>query len=173
MLSKKMQDALNEQINAEMYSGYLYLAMSAHLDAMGLKGCAHWMRIQYDEEMVHAFKLFGYVQERDGEVELKAIDKPDISFDAPLAAFQAALEHERKVTKLINNLMDLALDERDHASSGFLQWFVDEQVEEEASAGEIVQHLEMVADSKNGLFMIDRELGRRPAAGTGEADSEE
>jgi ferritin len=163
MLSTKMQDALNQQVNAEMYSAYLYLAMSVHFDAQSLKGAAHWMRTQYDEEMIHAFKLLEYVQGRGGQMKLAAIGEPEPRLESPLGVFTEALEHERKVTAMFNNLMGLATDERDFASASFLQWFIDEQVEEEASVDEIVQQLTLVGESKNGLFMVDRNLAERAA----------
>lgn len=171
MISKKMQKALNKQVNAEMYSAYLYLAMSAYFDGQGLKGCAHWMRLQYDEEMVHGFKLYDFVLERGGTVTLEAIAKPEPVLESTLGVFKEVLEHERKVTGLINELVGLAMDEKDFATNSFLQWFVDEQVEEEASAEEIVQQLTMVGDSKNGLFLIDRQLGERQPGGSAESEA--
>ena len=167
MLSEKMQGELSKQINAELYSAYLYLAIAAYFEETALKGCSHWMRIQFDEEMMHALKIFDYVHERGGRVILENIAKPEIELDSPLAAFEFVLEHEQKVTRLINDLVDVALGERDHATHNFLQWFIGEQVEEEASVDEIVQQLRMIGDSRNGLFMLDRHLAERPAAGEG------
>jgi ferritin len=164
MLSEKMQNALNDQINAEMFSSYLYLAIAAHFEDENFPGFAHWMRLQSDEEMIHAMKIYDYVIERQGRVRLAALEAPQESWDSPVAAFEASLEHERYISGRINKLVTLALEEHDHATSSFLQWFVDEQVEEEASVDAVVQDLKRVADFPAGLFMLDRELGQRPPA---------
>ena len=161
MISKKMQDALNEQVTAEFYSAHLYLAMSAYLESIDLPGYANWMRVQYQEEVSHGMKMFDYVIERDGRALVKAFEAPPSEWDSALSVFEAVYEHEQKVTSLINNLVDIAMSEKDHASHIFLQWFVNEQVEEEATAKGIFQHLKMLGDSKAGLFQIDRELGQR------------
>jgi len=141
MIKKKIENALNKQTNAEMYSSYLYLSMSAFFESANLKGFAHWMRIQAQEELVHALKFFDYVHGRGGTVTLTAIDAPPIKWQSPLAVFDHVFEHEQKVTGLINDLVDLAISENDHATHNFLQWFVAEQVEEESSADEIVHKL--------------------------------
>jgi len=161
MLSKKMQDALNRQINREMYSAYLYLSMAAYSEHIGLKGFAHWFQAQYREEMDHAMRFYRYVFEQGARVTLEAIEKPPAEFASPLELFEKTLEHEKAVTKMINDLMDLAIAEKDHATQVFLQWFISEQVEEEAHASEIVGKLKLVGDHPNGLFMIDHELGSR------------
>lgn len=161
MLKKKLEEAMNEQINAEYYSSYLYLSMSAYFDSLNLGGFAHWMRAQSQEELMHALKFFAYVNERGGRVTLKAIEAPETEWPSPLKAFEETLKHEEKVTSLINKLMDLAIKENDHASQSFLQWFVNEQVEEEASATAIVEKLKMIKDAPGALFMMDRELGAR------------
>lgn len=161
MISQKIQDAFNEQINAETYSAYLYLSMAAYFASINLDGFATWMRVQAQEELLHAMKFFDYINERGGNVSLKPIDGPPTRWDSPIAAFQEAYRHEQKVTGLINNLVDISLQERDHASNAFLQWFVTEQVEEEASADAVVQKLKLAGDHGGGLFMIDRELGAR------------
>ena len=161
MLSKKMEKALNNQINAELYSAYLYLAMAADFESKNLKGCATWMRVQNQEETVHAMKLYDYVAEKGGRVTLRAIEEPPAKWKTPLEAFEAAYAHEQKVTALINGLVDTAIQERDHATNIMLQWFVTEQVEEEASADDIVQKLKLMAGAPGGLFMLDRELGQR------------
>ena len=161
MLNEKMQNALNSQINAELYSSYLYLSMSAHFESTNLKGFANWMRVQAQEEMFHAIKLFDYINEKGGEATLTAIDGPPTEWDSPLAVFEAVYVHEQKVTGLINNLVDIAIEERDHATNITLQWFVTEQVEEEASADEVVQKLKLMSDAPGGLFLLDQELGRR------------
>jgi ferritin len=161
MIAKKMQEALNKQLNAELYSSYLYLSMSAYFQSVNLGGFANWMRVQGQEELAHALKFYDYVNERGGRVTLHAVEAPPFEWDSPLAAFEAVYRHEQKVTGLINELVDLALEVKDHATNNFLQWFVSEQVEEEASADEVVQKLKLVGDDASGLFMIDRELGQR------------
>jgi ferritin len=170
MLSKKMEKALNGQINAEMYSSYLYLAMSAYFESIGLGGFSRWMQAQAQEELIHAMKFYHFVNERGGRVMLEAIEAPTSKWKSPLAVFQATYAHEQKVTGLINGLADLAVKEKDHATNSFLQWFVTEQVEEEATAGDIVNKLKLVSDAPGGLFLIDRELGARafPAPSTTE-----
>jgi len=172
MLSKKMQDALNGQINAELYSAYLYASMSAHFESVNLRGFANWMRVQTQEEMMHAYKFYNYVNERGGRVVLQAIDAPPHEWDSPLAVFEAVHVHEQKVTGLINDLVNLAVSESDHATNNFLQWFVSEQIEEEASAHDVVQKLNLVGEESSGLFMLDREMGLRvftPPATEGQA----
>ena len=161
MLSDSMCEALNRQVNAEMYSAYLYQSMAAWALNQGLKGLANWMDCQDREEMVHAFKIYRYVDERNGRVRLTAIDGPPIDWDSPVALAKDVAAHEAKVTALINGLVDLAIEERDHATRSFLNWFVDEQVEEESGAGEFVQKLELASESPGGLFMVDREFGQR------------
>jgi len=161
MISEKIQEAFNNQANAELYSGYLYFSMSAYFESKNLSGCAHWMRCQAQEEIVHAMKFYDYIQERGGVVTLAAIECPPARWDSALAAFEHAYAHEQKVTGLINGLVDLALEEKDHASGAFLQWFVSEQVEEEASADGVVQKLLLAGERGGGLFMVDRELAGR------------
>ncbi len=161
MISNKMVDALNEQVNAELYSAYLYLSMESYFKAQNLNGFANWMKVQTQEEVSHAMKIYDFIDERGGRVLLKAIEGPPTDWDSALAVFKAAYEHEQKVTGLINNLVDLAIKEKDHATNSFLQWFVNEQVEEEASADEIVQQLKMMENAPGGMFMLDRELGQR------------
>ncbi|MFC1551365.1 ferritin [Candidatus Latescibacterota bacterium] len=161
MLGKKMEAALNNQVNAELYSSYLYLSMEAYFQSLSLKGFANWMRCQAQEEMFHAMKMYDHIIERGGKVSLTAIEGPQIDWDSTLAVFEATLEHEIKVTGMINNLVDIAIEERDHASNTFLQWYVEEQVEEEASADDVVQQLKLMGDATNGLFLIDKDLGAR------------
>ena len=161
MLKEKIEQALNDQLNAEMYSAYLYLSMSAYFQSLSLGGFANWMRVQAQEELVHAMKFYDFVNERGGRVTLKPIDAPETSWESPLAAFEAAYAHEQKVTALINDLVNLALGEKDHATHIFLQWFVTEQVEEEDSANEVVQKIKLMGDASGGMFMLDRELGQR------------
>ncbi len=161
MLSQTMNKALNEQIKWELYSGYLYLSMSAYLNGLGLDGCALWMRYQAQEELMHAMKFFDFVNSRGGQPQLAAIDAPPAEWKSPLAVFEQALEHEQHVTKRINDLVDVALGERDHATNIFLQWFVTEQVEEEEHVGGIVNKLKLVGDGGEAMFMMDKELGQR------------
>ncbi len=156
-----MQNAMNDQVTAEFYSAHLYLSMSAYLESIDVPGFANWMRIQYQEEVTHAEKLLAYVIERDGRAIIKSFDSLPTEWNSALAAFEDAYAHEQKVTGLINNLMDIAISEKDHASQVFLQWFVNEQVEEEASVKAIIQQLKLLGDSKSGLFQVDRELGQR------------
>ncbi len=160
-MNEKIREAFNKQINAELYSSYLYLSMSAYFESINLPGFAQWMRCQAQEEIVHAMKFNGFVNERGGMVVLTAINGPPTSWESPLNAFEEAYAHERKVTGMINDLVDLAIQERDHASNNFLQWFVAEQVEEEDSADRVVQSLKLAGSQGGGLFMIDRELGKR------------
>ena len=154
-----MEAALNNQINKELYSSYLYLSMVSYFDSIDMEGCAAWMKAQVQEEIIHAMKMFDYVSECGGRVTLEAIDKPQADWSSPLAAFEHAYEHEKYVTSLINDLMNVAIEEKDHATQIFLQWFITEQVEEEASASGVVQKLKLAGDS--GLFLVDRELGQR------------
>ena len=161
MITKKMQEALNDQINAEFYSAYLYLSMEAYFQSVNLPGFANWMRAQTQEELMHAMKIYDFVNERGGRVNLKEIAQPPAKWKSPLAVFQAAYKHEQMVTGLINSLVNLAIKEKDHATSTFLQWFVSEQVEEEASADQVVQKLKMTDEAPGGRFLIDRELGQR------------
>lgn len=163
MFSPKMQDAMNEQIQAELYSAYIYLGMAAYYDAVNLPGFAHWMRLQTQEEMAHAMKFYHFIYDRGGSVVLQAIEQPSSEYDSPLAAFEETLAHEQKVTARIHDLYALAVEEKDYASQSFLQWFVDEQVEEEKTASEIVEQIKMIQDSKMGLFMLDRQLAGRQA----------
>lgn len=160
-ISKKMEKAINKQINAELYSSYLYLSMAADLDKKGLAGFSHWMKTQAQEELYHAMKFYDFVVERGGTVILDTIEGPQTEWKAPLDIFQGAYKHEILVTNLINDLVELAIKEKDHASNNFLQWYVKEQVEEEASADEIVQKLKLIGKNGNGIFMLDKEVGAR------------
>ena len=171
MISKKMEDALNGQVNAELYSAYLYLSMESYFRSKNMNGFANWMRVQTQEEMSHVMKIYGFIDERGGRISLKAIEGPPTEWDSPLAVFEAVYEHEQKVTGLSNDLVDLAIKEKDHATNSFLQWFVSEQVEEEASADQAIQQLKMVQDAPGGVFLFDRELSQRvftPPAAEGE-----
>lgn len=161
MLSDKVTDALNRQINKEYFSAYVYLAMAAEADRLGLPGFSNWFRMQYKEELSHAERIFSYVLERNGQVRLDAIAAPVVSEETALSLFEKSLSHECEVTKSIFELKDLARAESDHATDVFLEWFVTEQVEEEASTRSIVDQLKLVDGNGNGLFMIDRELAGR------------
>ena len=161
MLKEKMLNALNEQINAEQYSALLYLSMSAWFSEKGLPGFANWMYIQYQEEMTHANKFFKYVVERGGKVSLKSIEQMPTEFEDIVAVFEKTQIHEQHVTSLINNLVDIAFEVRDHATQSFLKWFVDEQVEEEANVQEILDTLKLINGQGNGIFMLDREMRQR------------
>jgi ferritin len=161
MLSQKVQEALNEQIKNELYSAYLYLSMSAYADSVGLPGFASWMRAQSREEASHAMKLFDYIVDRNGRVTLMAIPQPSADFKSPVAMFQQVLDHEREVTKMIHRLYALASQENDYGTMVELQWFISEQVEEEKTAGAIVDELKLVGDKGTALYLVDRQLAGR------------
>jgi ferritin len=161
VLSKGIVEALNKQLNREIYSAYLYLSMSAYSTYKGLKGFANWFMVQYQEEMAHAMKFYDYVNDQGGQVQLMAVAKPPTKFGSPLDMFEKVLEHEKFVTKCIHDLVNLAIDEKDHATKIFLQWFVTEQIEEEANDNDIIAKLKLVGKDGNGLFMIDKELATR------------
>jgi ferritin len=161
MLSQKMEDALNEQINAEMYSAYLYLAMSAYFEDQNLPGFANWMNVQAQEEMTHAMKFYRYINERGGRVHLKTIEGPPTEWKSAEIIAEEVYAHEQKVTGMIHDLVNLAREEKDHGTDNMLQWFVSEQVEEEANADELLQQLKMVGGKGQGLLMLDRELSKR------------
>ncbi len=165
MLSDKMQDALNGQLNAELYSSYLYLSMNAYFKSVNLDGFANWMYYQVQEELTHSMKFYDFINQRGGKVKLLQVEAPSAEWGSPLAVFEATLEHEQKVTGLINELVELALAEHDHATNIFLQWFVSEQVEEEESVGGVLEQIKLMGEAKGGLFMIDRELAKRSAGG--------
>lgn len=161
MLSKTLQKAFNEQINREFYSSYLYLSMAAYSESHNLPGFAHWMKLQQQEEVGHAMKIYKYVHERGSRVELGAIEQPPADFKSPTALFQDVLNHERSITAHINKLYEKALKENDYASQVMLQWFIEEQVEEEASASAILETLKMAGEKGQSLIMLDRQLARR------------
>ena len=171
MLSEKMQDALNGQLNAELYSSYLYLSMHAYFKSVNLDGFANWMYWQAQEELTHSMKFYDFINQRGGRVKLLQVEAPPNEWSSPLEVFEATLAHEQKVTGLINELVEKALAEHDHATNIFLQWFVTEQVEEEESVGGVLEQLKLMGEAKGGLFMIDRELAKRsPGAESGEAE---
>ncbi len=161
MLGKKLQKAFNDQINQEFSSSYLYLSMAAYAESMNLPGFANWLRLQTAEEKGHAMKLYKYVVERGGRVELQAIGQPPVDFKSPIVLFEEVLKHERKITALINKLYETALEEKDYASQVLLHWFIEEQVEEEAAANEILETLKMAGEKGQALIMMDRQLARR------------
>lgn len=163
MLSQKLQDAFNKQINAELYSSYLYLSMAAYFESKDLKGMAHWMDIQANEEKAHAKRIFDWVNDRSGRVILTQIDAPKTEWKSPLEAFEDAYKHEVKITAMINELFTLVAIEKDGAGHDFLEWFCREQTEEEANAQLIVAQLKLVGDNGLGLFLLDQELGKRTA----------
>ena len=169
MLTQNMQKSLNDQITAETYSAYLYLSMAAYFEDQGLPGFSAWMKAQAQEELFHAMKFFNFVNDRGGRVLLGAIEQPPTEWTSVVDVFQATLDHEKHVTSLINKLVDLAIEGKDHATNNFLQWFVGEQVEEEDTAGQILNKLKLMDQASGGLFMLDKELGQRtfvpPAAG--------
>ena len=160
-MNQKMQDALNAQVNAELYSAYLYLSMAAHFEAANLPGFAHWMRMQTMEEVFHAMKIFDFVVERGSRAELQPIEGPPIEFGTPLDIMQAAYAHEQHITGLIHSLYNLAAEEKDHAARVMLEWFITEQVEEEKAASGIAEQLRMIGDCSHALLMLDREMGAR------------
>jgi len=161
MIDKKIEDAVNGQINEEIYSAYLYLSMSAYFEFLNLKGFANWMYVQYQEEMDHAMKFYNYLSGRGGQIRLYAIKEPPYEWNSPLNAFEETLKHEQHITKCINDLVDLTEKEKDRATFSLLQWYVDEQVEEEANDEEIISQLKRIGDSGHGLMMLDRELAQR------------
>ncbi len=172
MIKEKVLKALNLQLNAELYSAYLYLSMEAYFESIELNGFGNWMRVQVQEELTHAMKFYDYIARRGGRVILQSIEKPPSEWESPEAAFEHVYKHEQKVTGLINSLVDLSMEESDHATTNFLQWFVAEQVEEEESASGVLQKVKLAGESKSGLFMLDSELGQRiftpPAGGNGQ-----
>jgi len=161
MIKENILDALNKQINKEFYSAYLYLSMSTYAESIGLKGFAQWLKVQSQEELDHAMRIYNYVIERGGRVKLYAIEEPKNDWKSIIEVFEDGYKHEQFMTESINNLMDLAISEKDYATVNFLQWFVNEQVEEEASFSEILDKLKLIGDDKRGLFMLDKELGQR------------
>lgn len=161
MISQNMEKAFNAQVNEELYSSYLYLSMSAWYQGMNLSGFANWMRVQAQEELAHAMKIYDYVLERGGKVSLGQVKAPQGKWKNPSEPFAAAMKHEQHITGCINNLVNQAIEERDHAANIFLQWFVTEQVEEEANATDIVERLKLIGSAPGGLYMIDRELSSR------------
>ena len=172
MLDKEIQSALNEQINVEFTSAYSYLSVAAYFEAINLRGFAHWMRIHYLEERMHANKVYDFIVDRDGRVDLLAVDAPQKEWASPLAAFEWALEAERSNSEAIYRLVELASKKHDHATHTFLQWFISEQVEEEALVNDMLQRMKLVGDSNAALFLMDQELSQRPLPAEGEVDTQ-
>ena len=158
MISEKLEKAFNDQINKELYSEYLYLSMQAYFERLNLKGFVNWMNVQVQEEHAHAMGMFNYVHERGGKVELEAIDKPQVEWNSPLHVFEEVLKHEEFVTSRINALMDVAEEVKDRAALSFLDWYLKEQVEEEANVDDVIKKLEMFGDEKAALYHLDKEL---------------
>ncbi len=167
MISERMAAELNKQITAELYSSYLYLSMSAWCDNAGYRGFSSWMRVQAEEEYAHAMKFYDYMLDVGGKIVLDTIEKPQTDWDSPYELFEAVKEHELYVTKLINDLVAVAIEEKDYATNIFLQWFVTEQIEEVATASEIIDKFKMIGKNKESFYFLDRELGERGAASQG------
>lgn len=161
MINKKLEEAFNKQINAEFYSAYLYLSMSSYFEKENFSGFAKWMRVQFEEEQFHALKMYDYVIERGGVVKLDAIERPKTDWESIIDVFEDTLNHERLVTSLINEVADVADEVKDRAALSFLQWFIDEQVEEESNAENILNQLKFIDGKGHGVLMLDRELGSR------------
>jgi ferritin len=161
MIGKKLESAINNQIQAEMYSANLYLAMSYYTESKNLKGAAHWLNVQYQEESTHFMKFLGYLSQRGGKIELQAVEAPPSEFGSPLALFEKVLLHEQHVSSLINDLYTVAVEEKDYAAQMFLQWFITEQVEEEASASDVIEKLRLIGNNDSAIFYIDQELAKR------------
>ena len=161
MLKEEMKNALEKQVNEEFFSAYLYLSMSAYFESIGLKGFANWMMVQYKEETDHGMKIYNYLMSQGADIKLFEIKEPVHKWDSPLHAFEETLKHEQHITQCINELVDLAEKLKDRATYNFLQWYIDEQVEEEENDREIIDKLKLIGDSKNGLFMLDKDLGQR------------
>ena len=161
MISKDLQKALIQQLNKEYHSAYIYLGMSAYCSKEGFNGAANWFLIQYQEEVAHGMKLFKYLEDQDVAIQLPAIDEVKVEYKSLLDVFKKSLAHEQMMTKNLNNLSDLAMKDKDHATYNLLQWYVTEQVEEEATVGEIIDHIKLVGDNGYGLYTIDKELASR------------
>lgn len=161
MINPRLEEAINKQINAELYSAYLYLSMAAYFEDANLPGFANWMRIQFEEEQFHGMRFLDYLVERGGRVKLEAIEKPAFEWKNVLEVFEETLEHEKHVTALINNIADIAEEEKDRATRNLLIWFIDEQVEEEGAAEKIINELKMIGGEGHGMLMLDREFAAR------------
>lgn len=169
-MNEKIEAAFNEQINEELFSSYIYLAMAAHFEAMNLDGFTNWMKLQAQEELHHAMRLFNHINRRGGRVILKAIGEPPVDFGTPLEVFEKALAHEQHITGCIHKLYGIAVEEKDYPAQTELQWFIDEQVEEEENTGRVVDLLKLAGDNRGALFMLDRELAQRTPEEPGEEE---
>ena len=161
ILTSRIQEALNDQINGEIYAAHRYLSMASYFESLSLRGFAHWAKVQHQEETSHAMKLFDFVNDRNGRVLLQSVPQPPVQFDSVLDVMQQALDHEQKVTGAINHLYEVAHQEKDYASHVLLEWFLEEQVEEERAVSEIVEHLKLIGDDGTGLLMLDSKLSAR------------
>jgi ferritin len=169
-MNKRVEEAINEQINEELYSSYIYLAMAAHFETMNLEGFTNWMKLQAQEELQHAMRLFNHINRRGGRVILKAIGEPPVDFGTPLEVFEKALAHEQHITRCIHKLYGIATEEKDYPAQTELQWFIDEQVEEEENTGRVADLLKMAGNDGSALFMLDRELAQRTPEEPGEEE---
>jgi len=161
MLSERMEKALNEQLNAELYSAYLYLSMASYFDHVALKGLSRWMHVQALEELTHAMKFYNFLIDCGGRAIMQRLEAPAVDWESPLRVFEDVYRHEQIVTGSIHELVNLAMEEKDHAANNFLQWFVGEQVEEESSANGVLQRLKLIGNDRSGLFLLDQEMGQR------------
>ena len=161
MLNADLENALNDQLNSELYSAHLYLSMAAYFETENLNGFAHWMRVQHKEEVSHAMRLFDYINDRNGRVVVQTIEQPPVEFESVLSAMEMTLEHEREVTRMIEDLYREAQSQKDYATHVLLEWFIEEQVEEEKSAVEIVEHLKLIGDDGTGLLILDGRMAER------------
>ncbi|MDD3149886.1 MAG: ferritin [Candidatus Gastranaerophilales bacterium] len=161
MLLEKMQTVLNKQLNEELFSSYLYLSMAAYCNSIGLQGFANWMQVQVQEENFHAMKMYNYILDRGGKIILDKIEKPKTEWNSITEVFEETLKHEQFITSCINKLVDVSIEERDHATNSFLQWFVTEQIEEELTAGDILSKLKLIGENGNAIFMLDKEMAAR------------
>lgn len=173
MVKQKIQDEVNDQIQAEFYSAYIYLGFSAWFESQNLDGFAHWMKIQWEEEIAHGMKFYNHLLQRGADVELKTLEAPDVSLESPKEAFERALEHEQYISERIHKLYSLAQDEEDYPLQTLLHWFIDEQVEEEEVTGNILERLKMIEGDNSALLDLDRELGQRQDEGEGGEDGNE
>ncbi|GAB6107032.1 ferritin [Fusibacter bizertensis] len=161
MINTRLEEVINKQINAELYSAYLYLSMSAYFESINLPGFANWMRVQFEEEQFHGLKFLNYLVSRGGRVSLDAIEKPQFEWNSVIEVFEQTLEHEKHVTSLLNNIADIAEEEKDRATRNLMIWFIDEQVEEEGNAEKIINELKMIGGEGHGMLMLDREFATR------------
>jgi len=168
MISEKMQEQLNKQLNVEFFSAYLYLAGAAYCHSISMNGFAHWFEVQAREELVHGMKFYKFLNDRGGTVKLRPIDQPPATFESLVQLFEKGYEHEKHVTSLLNALVGFSLEDKDYATNAFLQWFITEQIEEESTVSDLLQALKLIKNDGQGLIMLDRELAGRPMEAEGE-----